>query len=38
MSGLLGRLFARKDELDGEIDYDRARELARDPAPLRFAM
>ncbi len=31
MSGFLGRLFGRKDELDGDIDYDRARELTRDP-------
>ncbi len=31
MSGMLKRLFGRGPDLDGEIDYDRARELARHP-------
>lgn len=31
MSGMLKRLFSRGPDLDGEIDYDRARELARHP-------
>lgn len=31
MSGMLGRLFGRAPEVDGAIDYERARELARHP-------
>lgn len=31
MSGLLGRLFGRANEADGDLDYERARELARHP-------
>jgi uncharacterized protein (DUF2336 family) len=31
MSGMLGRLFGRPSEADGDLDYDRAREMARHP-------
>ncbi len=31
MSGLLGRLFGRANEADGDLDYARARELASHP-------
>ncbi len=31
MSGMLGRLFGRVPEADGDLDYDRAREIARHP-------
>jgi uncharacterized protein (DUF2336 family) len=31
MSGMLGRLFGRPSEAGGDLDYDRAREMARHP-------